>query len=66
MAETAEQLFRAFPDRERVILELALQGLTALEVSTRVDCSERKVFRVLQRARKELERLRAGEAVDAA
>jgi RNA polymerase sigma-70 factor (ECF subfamily) len=64
LAETAEQLFASFGDRERGILELTLQGLTAVEVSAQAGCSERKVFRVLQRARQELQRLQA--AVDSA
>jgi RNA polymerase sigma-70 factor (ECF subfamily) len=59
LAETLEQLFATFQERERSILELTLQGLSAREVGTRVGCSERKVFRVLERARHELDRLLA-------
>jgi RNA polymerase sigma-70 factor (ECF subfamily) len=66
LAETAERLLGGFAERERRILELTLQGLAVAEVAARVGCSERKVFRVLERARSELKRLAADAAESAA
>jgi RNA polymerase sigma-70 factor, ECF subfamily len=66
LAETAERLLGGFAERERRILELTLQGLAVVEVAARFDCSERKVFRVLERARSELQRLVADAAESAA
>jgi RNA polymerase sigma-70 factor (ECF subfamily) len=63
LTETVEQLLRGFDDRDRCIVELALQGYKAPEISTQVGLAERSVYRVLGRVQTKLERLRAeGEA----
>jgi RNA polymerase sigma-70 factor (ECF subfamily) len=57
LADLVEGLMRDFEGRERRILSLRLQGFTAEEIKAEVGCSERTVYRVLDRARKRLERL---------
>ena len=42
---------------DRAIVEQILAGYTALEIAERLDCSERTVRRVRQRAKLRLERL---------
>jgi RNA polymerase sigma-70 factor (ECF subfamily) len=59
LAETVEQLLRNLSEREREIVSLALQGYTAPEISERLGRPERTVYRVVERARKHLQRLRA-------
>lgn len=50
LSDTVEHLMnRLHDDRERQILELALQGHNALEISEQVGRSERTVYRVLGR-----------------
>jgi DNA-directed RNA polymerase specialized sigma24 family protein len=56
-AETLEQLFKATSDHDRPVVEQILAGYTAEEVAQRLDCSERTVRRVRQRAKLRLERL---------
>jgi RNA polymerase sigma-70 factor (ECF subfamily) len=58
LAETVEQLLQGFRERDRAVLALTLQGFAVAEVSGQVGCSERKVYRVLERAREELQRMR--------
>jgi RNA polymerase sigma-70 factor (ECF subfamily) len=65
LAETVEHLLGAFGERERAIIQLRLQGYEVLEVCALAGCSERKVYRVLRRARQELERLHAAGEVTA-
>jgi RNA polymerase sigma factor (sigma-70 family) len=60
MAETVEQLMRKLTERERPILELALQGYKAREISGMMRRSERTVYRVLECIKSELQRLRDG------
>ena len=43
-------------ERDRAILALHLQGVDVAAVSTELQCSERTVFRVLERIRQQLER----------
>jgi RNA polymerase sigma factor (sigma-70 family) len=54
LAETVERLMRELDERERQILELALQGYTPQEISPRVGRCERTVQRLLERVRKHL------------
>jgi RNA polymerase sigma-70 factor (ECF subfamily) len=62
LAETVEALFRQLDDPdERAILELSLQGHTAVEISERLGRAERSVRRLRERVRKRLERMQ-GEA----
>ena len=56
LVETIEELLRRFDEREQSIVRLGLQGYPVVEISAQVGCSERKVYRVLQRVRAELER----------
>jgi RNA polymerase sigma-70 factor (ECF subfamily) len=59
LAEAVEQVLKSLgDDRERQILELALQGFSTVEISTRVGRSERTVQRVLERVRERLKRMR--------
>jgi RNA polymerase sigma-70 factor (ECF subfamily) len=57
LAETVEQLLLLFQDRERAIVELSLQGCPVAEISARLGCTERKVYRVRERVRQELRRM---------
>lgn len=66
LAEAVERLLGRFPERERGILRLGLEGYPVVEISAQVGCTERKVYRVLARVREELRRMgdetSAGEA----
>jgi RNA polymerase sigma factor (sigma-70 family) len=57
LTETLEQLFQAMALDDRPLIEHILMGYTAIEVAQRLDCSERTVRRVRQRAKFQLERL---------
>jgi RNA polymerase sigma-70 factor, ECF subfamily len=57
LAETVEALFRSVDEDERPILELSLQGYTAVEISERLGRAERSVRRLRERTRKRLERM---------
>ena len=59
LAETVEHLMRDLDERERQMLELALQGYPPQEISPRVGRSERTVQRLLERVRKHLSLLQA-------
>jgi RNA polymerase sigma factor (sigma-70 family) len=63
-SETVEDLFRELDADDRPIIEHILQGYTAEETAARLDCSERTVRRVRQRAKQCLERLIATERAD--
>lgn len=57
LSEAVEELFRTTNDPdERAILELSLQGFTAIEVSEKLGRAERSVRRLRERIRKRLER----------
>jgi RNA polymerase sigma-70 factor (ECF subfamily) len=64
-SETTEALFRGLDPADRPIVEHILLGFTAEETAVRLNCSERTVRRVRQRARRRLERLVALENDDA-
>jgi RNA polymerase sigma factor (sigma-70 family) len=57
LSETVEALFRDLEPDDRPVVEHILQGYTAQETAVRLDCSERTVRRVRQRAKRCLERL---------
>ena len=57
LSETVEQLLLSMEQDDREIVERILAGYTALEIAERLDCSERTVRRVRQRAKHRLERL---------
>ena len=58
LTETVEQLMRRLGTRERPIVTLTLQGLSSLEISAQLGCSERTVRRVLARVKTLLETMR--------
>jgi RNA polymerase sigma factor (sigma-70 family) len=57
LAEIVESLFRGLEAGDRRILELALQGYKASEVSSQLGLAERSVYRFLERLKGKLERL---------
>ena len=57
LTETVETLFQTMTPDDRPIVEQILVGYTAEEIAERLDCSERTVRRVRQRAKHRLERL---------
>ena len=59
LTETIQQLMRDLKERDRKILDLALQGEPVPEISRQVGYSERTVERTLERVRKKLEEMRA-------
>jgi RNA polymerase sigma-70 factor, ECF subfamily len=56
LTEILEELHRSLGERDRGILALHLQGIETAAISTQLHCSERTVFRVLERIRQTLER----------
>jgi RNA polymerase sigma-70 factor (ECF subfamily) len=61
LSETLGQVLTDLDEREEEIVVLSLQGFKPQEISARLDCTESKVYRLLKRARKRLERLRDQE-----
>ena len=59
LTETVEQLMNRLDGRQRQILTLTLQGCSPVEVSAQVGCTERTVYRVLDRVK---DWLRAADA----
>jgi RNA polymerase sigma factor (sigma-70 family) len=57
LTETVEQLMNTFEGRNREILTLSLQGFSAPEISTRIGCTERTVFRLKARVKEQLEEM---------
>jgi RNA polymerase sigma-70 factor (ECF subfamily) len=60
LADTVEQLFAGLDTDDRRIVELALQGHTAAEISVQLGILERTVYRRLERVKGRLERLSSG------
>jgi RNA polymerase sigma-70 factor (ECF subfamily) len=56
LTEIIEELHGSLGERDRAILALHLQGIDVAVISTELQCSERTVFRVLERIRQQLER----------
>jgi RNA polymerase sigma-70 factor (ECF subfamily) len=55
LTETVEQLMSSLEGRQREILTLSLQGLSPHEISDQLGCTERTVYRVLERIREWLQ-----------
>jgi RNA polymerase sigma factor (sigma-70 family) len=55
LAETVEELLNDLEGRQREIMTLSLQGFTPAEISPRLGCTERTVYRVLDRVKEWLE-----------
>jgi RNA polymerase sigma-70 factor (ECF subfamily) len=55
LSELLDALYRPLGERDRRILALRLQGVEAAAITTALRCSERTVFRVLERIRRQLE-----------
>ena len=63
LAEVVDALFRSLDDPdERAILELSLQGHTAVEISEKLGRAERSVRRLRERVKARLERMQADAA----
>ena len=58
LSDTVEHLMNRLEGRHRQILALSLQGYQPAEISAEVGCTERTVYRVLERVREWLERMR--------
>jgi RNA polymerase sigma factor (sigma-70 family) len=61
MAETLEGVLRGLDERDRRLVVLSLQGCTLPEISAELGCTERTVYRVLDRVKRRLEALRDAE-----
>jgi RNA polymerase sigma-70 factor (ECF subfamily) len=61
LAETVENLMRSLEPRDRQILELSLQGQAAPQISATVGCTERTIYRVLERVKERLQGWRADD-----
>jgi RNA polymerase sigma-70 factor (ECF subfamily) len=61
LAETVEQILDGLRPHEREMVLRRLQGDSVHEISTALDCTERKAQRVLERVRKRLQHLRTLE-----
>ena len=61
LSETVERLLSMLEGRHREMLTLTLQGYTPAEISARLHCTERTVYRVLERAKEWLEAAGRGE-----
>jgi RNA polymerase sigma-70 factor (ECF subfamily) len=55
LTETIENLMSSLQGRQRQILTLSLQGYSAPEIGTQLGCTERTVYRVLERVKEWLE-----------
>lgn len=55
LTETVERLMRTLDGRHREMLALSLQGYSAPEISSRLGCTERTVYRLLERVKQWLE-----------
>jgi RNA polymerase sigma-70 factor (ECF subfamily) len=61
LTETLEQLMNSLEGRQREVLSLILQGYTVPEISSRMGCTERMAYRVLNRVKETLEAMRLQE-----
>jgi RNA polymerase sigma-70 factor (ECF subfamily) len=57
LVEVMEQTFRGLDARDRLIIELSLQGYSVAEISMRADRAERTIHRTLERVKGKLERM---------
>src|SRR5262249_38062826 len=58
LTDTVERLMRCLEGRQREVLTLSLQGFAPAEISDQLGCTERTVYRVLERVREWLEAMR--------
>jgi RNA polymerase sigma-70 factor, ECF subfamily len=58
LTDTVERLMRCLEGRQREVLTLSLQGYAPAEISGQLGCTERTVYRVLERVRQWLEAMR--------
>jgi RNA polymerase sigma-70 factor (ECF subfamily) len=61
LTDTVESILCRLDGRHREIFSLTLQGYTAPEVSAAVGCTERTVYRVLERVKDWLEQMRGDD-----
>jgi RNA polymerase sigma-70 factor (ECF subfamily) len=61
LTETVEHLMGCLEGRHREILTLSLQGYRPPEISSRLRCTERTVYRVLERVKQYLEAMGSGQ-----
>jgi RNA polymerase sigma-70 factor (ECF subfamily) len=59
LTDTVERLMRCLDARQREVLTLSLQGYAPAEISERLGCTERTVYRVLERVKQWLEAMRS-------
>jgi RNA polymerase sigma-70 factor (ECF subfamily) len=62
LTDTVERLMRCLEGRHREVLTLSLQGYPPAEISRRLGCTERTVYRVLERVKEWLETMRCEPA----
>jgi|ERR1043165_2465765 RNA polymerase sigma-70 factor (ECF subfamily) len=58
LAETVEQVLLGLNKHEQEIVTMSLQGYQAAEISAQLGCTEAKVYRLRNRIRRRLERMR--------
>ena len=56
LTEIIKEIHSSLGERDRAILALHMQGAEVAAISTELQCSERTVFRILERIRQQLER----------
>lgn len=56
LSEAVVEMLRPLDERDRLLASLALQGYTRMEIAEQIGCTERTVYRVLERLRRQLER----------
>jgi RNA polymerase sigma-70 factor (ECF subfamily) len=61
LSETIEQLMRELDARDRPILQLSLQGFDIAEIGEQIGRTERTVYRAMERIKKRLVEMRAGD-----
>jgi DNA-binding CsgD family transcriptional regulator len=61
LTETVEHLMWCLEGRHREVLTLSLQGHPPAEISSRLRCTERTVYRVLERVKQYLEAMQSGQ-----
>lgn len=64
LAETVQVVLRSLDERDRRIVVLALQGHDVVDIAGNVQCTERKVYRVLHFLRAELRTMQDAEQLN--
>lgn len=62
LTDTVERLMRCLEPRQREVLTLSLQGCSPADISGQLGCTERTVYRVLERVKQWLEAMRCETA----